>query len=618
MVKYCPICRSTMRHNGKFMSCPNWRSHQGKKAPAQKAGASRRPEPVIERPNYLAFKLTDQQDAYANAVLEALAQPASLKRGRVIAIEGVARAGTGKTTTAMVTMARALARNPKLRIAYGAYNRRNANEAIAKAPVGIECNTIHSLLGKTAIQRAYPGSRIDPDKPWRIVRKLLPRGVDDADEFTLRDLRKVIVRTYELAMEGLVDARDEQAVMDLADYYGLEFREYGITLYLETVKALVAESLATVSEAMSFADMVAAPVMLAAVAAKIPRIGLLVVDEAQDLSAGQQACALMAIGFVPPDIQKRFGIPPAKGPMGILSYIGDERQAIYAFRGAPREGLDNFYDLVQTSGQDILTCHITRTRRCPRRVVELMRVIVPDFEAELDAPEGAVYLVNDQHVIDHIGQGRQADDTLILSRTNAALVPLALVLVRMEPPIPVQFVSSDLGERLARIARGFSWGFKENGGGEASLDHFITDLHNRMSKLVEGSRGKALKERAVNQYDMYDLLVSIATASDDWHAFFENIAKLFNSVAFDPDSHPVRFSTIHGIKGGESKYVILLGGDKMPHPMAEQEWEIEQELNMLYVAGTRAMEQLWFCNTVPPILSDNPIIEMMPEGDNDG
>jgi len=62
---------------------------------------------------------------------------------------------------------------------------------------------------------------------------------------------------------------------------------------------------------------------------------------------------------------------------------------------------------------------------------------------------------------------------------------------------------------------------------------------------------------------------------------------------FTDDKPPVWLSTVHRAKGLENKAVYILQPHKLPLEWAEQqEWEWEQELNLRYVAVTRATERL--------------------------
>jgi superfamily I DNA/RNA helicase len=56
----------------------------------------------------------------------------------------------------------------------------------------------------------------------------------------------------------------------------------------------------------------------------------------------------------------------------------------------------------------------------------------------------------------------------------------------------------------------------------------------------------------------------------------------------------VLYSSVHRAKGLESRRVFILRTKEgpMPHPMAKSDWERGQELNIIYIAITRAREEL--------------------------
>lgn len=56
----------------------------------------------------------------------------------------------------------------------------------------------------------------------------------------------------------------------------------------------------------------------------------------------------------------------------------------------------------------------------------------------------------------------------------------------------------------------------------------------------------------------------------------------------------VTLSTVHKAKGAEAPRVIILDPKRMPAKGARQDWEIQQERNIVYVAYTRARETLVF------------------------
>src|SRR5262249_482289 len=72
--------------------------------------------------------------------------------------------------------------------------------------------------------------------------------------------------------------------------------------------------------------------------------------------------------------------------------------------------------------------------------------------------------------------------------------------------------------------------------------------------------------------------------------FASYIAEFFSD---EDEQHCILFSTIHKAKGLEFNVVYALP-EKVPHPLAKNAWQYEQELNAEYVLPTRAKPTLYF------------------------
>ena len=55
--------------------------------------------------------------------------------------------------------------------------------------------------------------------------------------------------------------------------------------------------------------------------------------------------------------------------------------------------------------------------------------------------------------------------------------------------------------------------------------------------------------------------------------------------------------TVHKSKGLENSTVYFLCPELIPSKFATQEWQIEQEWNLMYVGITRAKQNLYFVHT---------------------
>ena len=86
--------------------------------------------------------------------------------------------------------------------------------------------------------------------------------------------------------------------------------------------------------------------------------------------------------------------------------------------------------------------------------------------------------------------------------------------------------------------------------------------------------------------DKIDTIVAISDGC-------QNVQEVTNKISttFSDDVEGVIFSSIHKAKGLEAKNIYLLRPELLPHPMAKQPWEWQQEKNLSYVAMTRTLEK---------------------------
>ena len=84
----------------------------------------------------------------------------------------------------------------------------------------------------------------------------------------------------------------------------------------------------------------------------------------------------------------------------------------------------------------------------------------------------------------------------------------------------------------------------------------------------------------------------------------EAMNQLFEDTPDGTRPRNLTLSTVHKAKGREWDRVYLLGRNKfMPSKWARQEWQYQQELNLMYVAVTRANRSMtlirWAPRSVP-------------------
>jgi DNA helicase-2/ATP-dependent DNA helicase PcrA len=75
-----------------------------------------------------------------------------------------------------------------------------------------------------------------------------------------------------------------------------------------------------------------------------------------------------------------------------------------------------------------------------------------------------------------------------------------------------------------------------------------------------------------------------------------DVERAIDDLFADDVSEMVTLSTVHKAKGAEAPRVVILDPRRMPSKGARQDWEIQQERNIVYVAYTRARETLIFAS----------------------
>lgn len=264
----------------------------------------------------------------------------------------------------------------------------------------------------------------------------------------------------------------------------------------------------------------------------LPTIPLAFIDEAQDASVIQ--CEIL------------------RRCVTRLIAVGDPYQSIYAFQGG---GVDAMHLL--RSQFSVRQMPLSVSYRCPRAIAQLAREINPAIESAPETPEGQVDSLD-------LMPSLFASSDFILCRTNAPLIALAVSRLR---------TGSHFRLRNDRFIRGLIRDFSRLRSG------FIAKLESRL----------ASPDLSPNARDRLDSMLHLARASGeslpDIRATIDHLAR----SATGP-----MLSTIHGVKGLGAPHVYILRPDLLPPFWAKQPWERQQELNLRYVAITRAQQHLTF------------------------
>ena len=472
-------------------------------------------------------------------------------------------AGAGKTTTIIEAIERT-----EGGVLILAYNRKIADEIKAKLEKrGIdwktaEASTVHAA-GLRGYRKTFPKVTTNGYK----VADLIRREINSNSGNPVRDFYivfgDIIAKLVSLAKQralGIVGSIDDRSAWhEIAEHFDVTFDNDKAASRLGEIidcAIYILKESNNETSIIDFDDMVYLPVFH-----KVRFWGYdwIFVDEAQDTNPARRALvrALLA-------------------PGGRVVAVGDRHQAIYGFTGADADSLD----LIR---KDFSACELplTTTYRCPKSVVSFAKQWVNHIEAHESAPDGAVRQITLNQLFE---QNNLTKGTAILCRNTKPIVKLAFNLIRRR--IPCRVEGRDIGVSLSKLAK--KWGDR------LSLDDLDEQLdgylYKETTKLL--AKKEELKAQAVE-----DRVETLRVIIDDCRAsglsstadVISAIEKLFG----DDVSNLLVLSTIHKSKGREWDTVYWLDrAGTLPSKYARQDWQLEQERNLMYVAATRAINQL--------------------------
>jgi superfamily I DNA/RNA helicase len=465
-----------------------------------------------------------------------------------------ARAGTGKTTTILEGVKRV----PKtLRVIVCAFNTRIRKELVTRLDKlqaqgecrNVEARTLHSI-GLLFLAGAW--GRLDSDHSAEVDRD---RARDAAGHNAPDEVVTLVVKLASLVKNVLPFAGPEQLadVVALARQFDLEpsdeDAEAGWTVERLARCAGKAADAATERDPkgrISFDDMVFVPLVNGYAR---PRWDVVIVDEAQDMNAAQLALAQRVVT-----------------PGGSIVVVGDDKQAIYGFRGADAGSLDRLK--AELSAEEL---GLTVTYRCGKKIVEVARALVPDFTAYEGNAEGIV----DSIATPAIFEQAQVGD-FVLSRKNAPLLALALGFIKRG--VRARIEGRDIGRMLRSIVAGLK---------ARTVPEYLTKAQKwgeKASKRCARIESPEVREAKLAEVaDQVEVLVALAEGAANVSDILLRCDTLFGDDTGEPRKHVV-LSSVHKAKGLEADRVFILADTVSTRSV--------EESNIYYVAVTRAIKHL--------------------------
>lgn len=430
------------------------------------------------------------------------------------------------------------------------FSRSTVQELGKKMPSKFPSRSLHGI-GKDAITASGKFTAIENDKLYNYVKT---RVTDDDESWKL--ISPILSLVEQAQTAGIVPQSERFFLPDtpenwesIADFYDIECNDY---IYSVAHAALIESTrLARVEGKISFNDMLYIPIFYPH---RFPRYKTVIVDERQDLNGLQL------------EIVSRILLPG-----GRVIAAGDERQAIYGFRGALHDAcstMNTKFSMTQMP--------LTVSFRCPRAVVLEAQQYVPHIEASPDAIEG--------DVVWHESLDLAEIPKTVLCRNNAPLITLALKLIAHGRSAEV--AGRDIGKGLVSLSKKIT---KKN----LSSPDFMERVHRWAEREI--ARKPKIKPRIEDKVSTF---AALASASPDLAHIQANLERLYVNPE-DKSRRPaeIYLSTIHRSKGREWPDVLFLDPQLLPSKYAKEEWEQKQEANLSYVGITRAQQTLHYCTS---------------------
>jgi superfamily I DNA/RNA helicase len=447
-----------------------------------------------------------------------------------------ATAGSGKTKTILEGL-----KFMKGRPLFTAFNKHIAETLKDRAPCHAAVSTIHSL-GFSAIRKTFRSVKVDTNKLRRIVKEVMGNDFDD------REARASAEEVARLVKLTLTDPGDSQAVCAIADDY-----EIGEQDSLEWIVQSIPEILEKCKEensSIDFDDMIWFPSVFKLTP---DRYDWVCIDELQDVNAVQRELVVKAV---------------VDG--GRVIAVGDKSQAIFGFMGADPSSMPIMTDRLNATTLPLSICY-----RCPTSHIDLAKRIVPQIEARPGAPAGVVKKLSLATATRDMKDG-----DMVICRINAPLVEVALDLIRHGKKASVR--GRDISGNLIAL-------IQKKKGNSNDVGHLLEKLYKYRDLEVSRLTNSGKEARASALVDKVETICALSEGLN----LVSDLELRVDSI-FSDSVEGVVCSSVHRAKGLEAERVVIYKPSLMPMKRAiPGTWQYTQEMNLKYVALTRAKSELW-------------------------
>lgn len=444
-----------------------------------------------------------------------------------------ALAGAAKTST-LVLIAEAL---PEVEILCLAFNKKIAVEMQERLPPNCKAMTLNSLGHRTWSEATGRRLKIESSKTFTLMSEAVGK-LSPMERRSLGDSFAELMRTVDFGKQcGYVPSGHfdrAKALMDDDEFFAhceQRFDDVQVGLVRDVTIAGINQAMQGLCD---YNDQIFMPTIFHGA---FPRYPLVLVDEAQDLSALNHATLRKMC-------KKR------------LIAVGDSRQAIYGFRGAHEDSMSLLRE--QFNMKELI---LSTSFRLPVSIVEHVRWRASHMNAASWAIEGEVVRLNSWRA------GDIAEQAAILCRNNAPLFSMAVKLLKHGRHVEVG--NADIAKGLLKIMRKFG-------------DRSITQ-----ASVYDCIDAWEVREKEKNKKRAH---LGIADRADCMRLFAAQGENLAEAVAYAEhlcaSTGPLKLLTGHKAKGLEFDHVYFLDQELIGTE--------EQDPNLRYVIQTRAKRTLTY------------------------
>lgn len=453
-------------------------------------------------------------------------------------------AGSGKTTTIVNALKHIPSSNKVLMLAF---NKTIAEELSERVPSNVRVMTYHSCaFGAYRFQMKYV--KVDNNKVSSIIKDYLPQ-----EKYQYFAMVKRLVSLAKSHALGYLTGDSRQDWIELADKFDL-FNgkldpDFDVNELLHYCKLVYAEN-NRMNKVVDFDDMILFPLIFNT---NFFKQDYVFVDEAQDTSSVQRALLSRML---------------KKG--GRLIAVGDSAQAIYGFRGADSNSMQAIADEFKATELPLSICY-----RCSKSVVAEAQKWHPKILSADTAPQGSVSSLSSYE------PSTFKNKDAIICRNTAPLISMAFSLIAKD--VPVNVLGRDIGKGLVSYIKTLKCDKITD-----LIKEVDSDYNNKVKSLdanTDGSKIESLSDRK----EVISIFASncIDDEVDTLCSFIENFFG-------ENENDNITLCTAHKSKGLEWDRVFILDSDLFMPKWVRQDWAIQQEKNIVYVAVTRAKRDLLY------------------------